>query len=232
MKENMKNYWKKNGFYVVLATALVVVLCISGIAGYRSGMKDKLAAENAAEFSEAENVPEILAESMEAAAANGNKNGASAGAANGNAQEGNAPVAETFGEETEMVWPVEGDVLKPFSTDTTVYFETLDQYKCNPAMLIKADVNQEVVAGFGGTVESVTEDSIHGMAVTVDMGGGYKAVYGQMKDLNVKEGDVIVKGQALGNIAEPTKYFTEEGSHLYFSLTRDDVPVNPQDYLA
>ena len=94
----MKNYWKKNGFYVVLATALVVVLCISGIAGYRSGMKDKLAAENAAEFSEAENVPEILAESMEAAAANGNKNGASAGAANGNAQEANAPVAETFGE--------------------------------------------------------------------------------------------------------------------------------------
>ena len=53
----MKNYWKKNGFYVVLATALVVVLCISGIAGYRSGMRDKLAAENAAEFSEAENVP-------------------------------------------------------------------------------------------------------------------------------------------------------------------------------
>lgn len=59
---------------------------------------------------------------MEAAAANGNKNGASAGAANGNAQEANAPVAETFGEETEMVWPVEGDVLKPFSTDNNGLF--------------------------------------------------------------------------------------------------------------
>lgn len=39
-----------------------------------------------------------------------------------------------------------------------------------------------------GTVESVTEDSVNGTMITVDMGNGYKAVYGQMKDVNVKEG--------------------------------------------
>ena len=99
-------------------------------------------------------------------------------------------------------------------------------------MLIKADVNQEVVASFGGNIESVTEDSVNGTVVTVNMGNGYKAVYGQMKDLTVKEGDTIVKGQALGNVSEPTKYFTEEGCHLYFSLTKDEAPVNPQDYLS
>ena len=63
------------------------------------------------------------------------------------------------------------------------------------------------------------------------MGNGYKAIYGQMKDLGVKEGDKIVKGQAIGNVAQPTKYFAEEGSHLYFGMTKDDTPVNPQDYL-
>lgn len=228
MKENMKSYWKKNGFYVVLTAALVIVLCVSGIAGYRSGMKDKLVAENAAEFSEAENAPEVLGESMEEAAENAGESGIQTG----KTQEANASVTETFGEKAEMVWPVEGEVMKPFSADTTVYFETLDQYKCNPAMLIKADVNQEVVAAFGGTVESVAEDSVNGTVITVDMGDGYKAVYGQMKDVNVKEGDAVVKGQAIGNVAEPTKYFTEEGSHLYFSLTKDEAPVNPQDYLA
>lgn len=232
MKENMKSYWKKNGFYVVLTAALVIVLCVSGIAGYRSGMKDKRVAENAAEFSEAENVPEVLGESMEEAVANAGESGTQIGEMTGKTQEANASVAETFGEKAEMVWPVEGEVMKPFSADTTIYFETLDQYKCNPAMLIKADVNQEVVAAFGGTVESVAEDSVNGMVITVDMGDGYKAVYGQMKDVNVKEGDAIVKGQAIGNVAEPTKYFTEEGSHLYFSLTKDEAPVNPQDYLA
>ena len=131
-----------------------------------------------------------------------------------------------------MVWPVQGEILKEFSPDKTIYFETLDQYKCNPALLIKADVNQEVVAGFGGTVETITEDSVNGTTVTVDMGNGYKAVYGQMKDVNVKEGDAVVKGQAIGNVAQPTKYFTEEGSHLYFGMTKDNTPVNPQDYLG
>ena len=40
-----------------------------------------------------------------------------------------------------------------------------------------------------------------------------------------------MKGQALGNVAQPTKYFSEEGSHLYFAMTKDDEPVNPQEYM-
>lgn len=88
------------------------------------------------------------------------------------AEAANATVAETFGDDAKMVWPVEGEILKEFSADKTIYFETLDQYKCNPVILIKADVNQEVVAAFGGTVESITEDSVNGMVLTVDMGNG------------------------------------------------------------
>ena len=233
MKERFKKFWKQNGFYTVLTGALVVVLSISGIAGYRSGIRDKSTADkgiqntakNAAEFEQAgldlakdvnseadqaDSTLETKAEDLEAA---------------------NASVAETLGDGAKMVMPTEGDVLKPFSMDATIYFETLDQYKCNPAMLIKADVNQEVVASFGGKVESVKEDAVNGTMITVDMGNGYKAMYGQMKDIGIKEGDSIVKGQALGNVAQPTKYFSEEGSHLYFGMTKDDEPVNPQDYL-
>ena len=221
MKERIKKFWKQNGFYTVLTGALVVVLSISGIAGYRSGIKDKNTEDNVAQniaqntaekVSDPTNNPtdEKMAEDSEAA---------------------NADVAETFGEEAQMVMPTEGDVLKPFSMDTTIYFDTLDQYKCNPAMLIKADVNQEVVASFGGKVESVAEDAVNGSMIIVDMGNGYKAIYGQMKDIGVKEGDTIVKGQVIGNVAQPTKYFAEEGSHLYFGMTKEDAPVNPQDYL-
>ena len=233
MKERFKKFWKQNGFYTVLTGALVVVLSISGIAGYRSGIRDKSTADkgiqntakNAAEFEQAgldlakdvnseadqaDSTLETKAEDLEAA---------------------NASVAETLGDGAKMVMPTEGDVLKPFSMDATIYFETLDQYKCNPAMLIKADVNQEVVASFGGKVESVKENAVNGTMITVDMGNGYKAMYGQMKDIGIKEGDSIVKGQALGNVAQPTKYFSEEGSHLYFGMTKDDEPVNPQDYL-
>ena len=222
MKENLKNYWKRNGFYMVLTAALVLVLGISGIAGYRSGMKDRMDAQNAAEFYQAQNdVPEVSEEEKEAVEQ----------AVAESVAEANAQAAETFGEETKMVWPVKGDILKEYSMDKTIYFETLDQYKCNPALFIKADVNQEVTAAFSGTVESVQEDSVNGMVVTVDMGNGYKVFYGQMKDLEVEEGGPVVKGQAIGNVAQPTKYFSEEGSHLYFGMTKDGEPVDPMNYL-
>ena len=218
MKERIKNYWKRNGFTTVFMSALVIVLCMSGISGYRSGKKEKETAQNAAEFAQVEQeaVPSISNEENKETEA---------------AEIANAEVSETFGEGETLVKPTEGDVLMPFSMDTTIYYETLDQYKCNPAMLIKADVNQEVVAAYGGKVTSIMEDHVNGTLLIVDMGNGYKAVYGQMKDISVKEGDSIVKGQALGNVAEPTHYFSKEGSHLYFGLTKDDVPVNPQNFM-
>jgi len=32
-------------------------------------------------------------------------------------------------------------------------------------------------------------------------------------------------------VGEPTKYYTLEGSNLYFQLLKDDDPVNPMDFL-
>ena len=233
MKERIKKFWKQNGFYTVLTGALVVVLSISGIAGYRSGIRDKNTADNGIQNT-AQNAAEFEQAGLDLAENVNNESNQADSTSETKAEDleaANASVAETLGDGAKMVMPTEGDILKPFSMDATIYFETLDQYKCNPAMLIKADVNQEVVASFGGKVESVKEDAVNGTVITVDMGNGYKAMYGQMKDIGVKEGDSIVKGQALGNVAQPTKYFSEEGSHLYFGMTKDDEPVNPQDYL-
>ena len=227
MKERLQKFWKKNGFAMVLMSPLLVVVAVSGIAGYRDGQKGKATEQNAAKFAQVEGCSEGTVENMSGQTSdiqNVSNNQTE------DAEAANADVAETFGEEVEMVIPTEGDVLKPFSMDTTIYYETLDQYKCNPAMLIQADVNQEVVAAFGGKVESISEDRVNGIMIKVDMGNGYKATYAQMKDVGVKEGDVIAKGQVLGNVAEPTSYFSEEGSHLYFALTKDDVPVDPSEY--
>ena len=47
----------------------------------------------------------------------------------------------------------------------------------------------------------------------------------------VKEGDMVNTGALLGYVSEPTKYYTLEGSNLYFQLLRDGEPVNPMNYL-
>ena len=131
----------------------------------------------------------------------------------------------------KLAWPVTGNVIIPYSMDTTVYFETLDHYQCNPALYIKADVGSPVKAVYGGTVSSVTENDRYGHMITIDMGNGYKMSYGQLGDITFEKGDVVETGAQLGTIAEPTDYFMLEGSHLYMKMTLNGKEVNPTEYL-
>jgi len=136
-----------------------------------------------------------------------------------------------FNEGTLLNLPVSGKILIPYSMDKTVYFSTLDSYRCNPAVMIEAAVDTPVTVVANSQVASVTEDAITGTTVTVDMGNGYQAVYGQLKDVNVEQGQTVESGTAIANINTPTKYFTKEGSNLYFALKKDGSPIDPSLYL-
>ena len=84
---------------------------------------------------------------------------------------------------------------------------------------------------FGDEVKLLIEnDEVTGCTVTVDLGDGYEAVYGQLKELNFAKGDYVEAGHVLGYVGEPTKYFTVEGSNLYFELDKDGTPVDPVAY--
>lgn len=131
----------------------------------------------------------------------------------------------------KLIWPVTGNVIIPYSMDTTVYFETLDQYQCNPALYLKADKGTAVKAIYGGTVSSVTENNRHGKMLTIDMGNSYKMTYGQLDQVTLKKGDVVETGAQIGTVADPTDYFLLEGSHLYIKMTKNGKEVNPTDYL-
>ena len=47
----------------------------------------------------------------------------------------------------------------------------------------------------------------------------------------VSQGDIVESGAVLGYVSEPTKYYTKEGSNLYFEMTKDETPVDPILYL-
>ena len=136
-------------------------------------------------------------------------------------------VANAYNEGGALVWPVEGEVILPFSMDTTVYFKTLRSYRCNPGILIAAEEGENVLAAYEGVVESVSEDKEHGTTVTVIMGNGYKAIYGQLMNVTVAKGDTITTAQNIGEAAAPSSYYTEEGTHVFFELMKNGVPINP-----
>ena len=66
--------------------------------------------------------------------------------------------------------------------------------------------------------------------MTVDLGDGYEAVYGQLKEPNFAKGDYVEAGHVVGFVAEPTKYYSVEGSNLYFALRKDGAPVDPVEF--
>ena len=136
-----------------------------------------------------------------------------------------------FSKDDLILWPVDGNVLLNYSMDQTVYFATLDQYKYNPALIISGEVVDEVMAVHKGIVSSVEESAQTGRTVTLEMGNGYEAIYGQLKDVKVKEGAYVGQGQIIGSLNEPTKYYSVEGCNLYFQMLKDGEPVNPLEYL-
>lgn len=133
----------------------------------------------------------------------------------------------SFKEDEGISWPVSGKVILGFSMDHTIYFPTLASYKCNPAMVIGAEVGTEVTNAAKGVVTSIVDDVETGLTITTDIGSEYNLVYGQLKDVKVEVGDIVEEGALLGTIAEPTKYYVIEGSNLYFKVVRDNEAINP-----
>ena len=137
----------------------------------------------------------------------------------------------SFSADTDMTWPVNGNILLDYNMDQTIYFPTLDQYKLNPAISVQAAEGAPVLASVPGTVYSIEENAQTGTTVTMEIGSGYQAIYGQLKDLEVAEGDTVAEGAVIGYIAAPTKYYSSEGSNLYFAMKENGEPVDPIAYL-
>ena len=136
-----------------------------------------------------------------------------------------------FTESSLMEWPVNGQVVIDYSMDNTVYFPTLNVYKTNPGIVISAEVGTPVAAVANGQILSISENEETGITVTVDMGNGYQAVYGQLKDVPFQAEEYVTAGGVLGYVSEPTKYYTQEGPNLYFALRKDDTTLDPLQYL-
>ena len=136
-----------------------------------------------------------------------------------------------FTENSLMELPVRVTVLIDYNMNETVYYPTLDQYRVSPAIAVQAVEDAPVYAAADGQVLSVEQDACTGTTVTMELGNGYQAVYGQLKDLTVEAGDSVKEGEVIGNINSPTKYYSVEGPNLYFAVKKDGVPVDPFEYL-
>ena len=116
----------------------------------------------------------------------------------------------TYNGTSKLTWPIKGNIILPYSVNSTIYFESLDQYRINKGILIAAE---------------------YGQTVLMDLGNEYTVLYGQLKDIRVKEGTMVNAGEVIAKVAEPTSYYTLEGTNLYFQMEKDKKSVDPLKYL-
>ncbi|MGF7145181.1 murein DD-endopeptidase MepM/ murein hydrolase activator NlpD [Anaerotaenia torta] len=135
----------------------------------------------------------------------------------------------SFDVDRGLMWPVQGNIIMDYSMDHTIYYATLMRYQCNPALIIDAEVGTEVKAAAAGKVTAVDLNNEEtGVTVTMDIGDGYSVVYGQLaQDMSLEVGDLVEEGEVIGTINAPTKYYSVEGSNLYFMVKENDQTINP-----
>ena len=126
-----------------------------------------------------------------------------------------APPLSFSAETDQLLWPIAGNILMDYSMDKTVYFSTLDQYKYNPAIIIEGSVDQNVLSAASGKVISIENVDETGTTITMDIGSGYQVIYGQIKE----------------PVVQPTRFYSKEGSNLYFQVLKDGESINPKELL-
>ena len=72
-----------------------------------------------------------------------------------------------------------------------------------------------------------------GYTVVIRHDGGYLTRYASLsRDIPVKSGDTVSAGQVIGYVGDTALVETTLGSHIHFSVTHQDEPMNPADFLA
>lgn len=249
MRDKMNHMFKDKGFFVLLVLGLLTIVAAAGVFTIQRGSgresspylempgPDLIAREETKEEEQIAGASDAAAAETEAQLAKaetkeertnvGSDLAAEAGAGNSAA----TPLVLDFSDASKMLWPVRGNVLLDYSMDQTIYFPTLDQYKCNPGIVIQSEVSAPVAAPANARVLEVGSNEEIGNFVSMDLGNGYSAVCGQLKEVCAVEGEYLTAGQTIGYVSEPTKYYSVEGVNVFFELKHGDETLDPISYM-
>ena len=129
--------------------------------------------------------------------------------------------------------PVSGDTISGYSMDCLSYNETTRDWRVHNGVDIAAEDGTQVLSAADGEVESVFEDDTYGHTVVIRHNGGYTTRYSSLAEtILVKPGDTVTLGQAIGYVGATALVETVLGSHVHFSVTYQDAPMDPAEFLA
>ncbi len=92
-----------------------------------------------------------------------------------------------------------------------------------------APYGSPVMAAAGGVVSVAERHSEYGNMIDIDHDNGLTTRYGHLSKILVKAGDVVLKGQKIGELGQTGR---ATGPHLHFEVRENSVPLNPNRFLS
>lgn len=225
------NFFKKEGFYVILFICLCIVATVAAVTS-RTNKANKKSPVVQEQAKEQDRGASVVAEGPSVDYP---------GAALVNRQpspsitvpkDGAAAVSGKV--DTTFAKPVEGTLARAYSEDP-VWSDTTETYRPNFGIDIKADLGKTVSAVLDGKVEEVTDSKEgYGKQVVINHQNGLKTVYANL-DANdlIAVGKTVKKGDKIGKVGNTTLRTSYEkyGSHLHFAVMNSKGYVNPANYV-
>ena len=129
--------------------------------------------------------------------------------------------------------PVSGEEISAYSMEALSYNETTRDWRVHNGVDYGAEAGTPVLAAADGTVTAVKEDDLMGCTLVLRHSGGYETTYSglaQMPELAV--GETVELGEQIGEVGTSALAETALGPHVHFSVTYQDMPMNPEDFLS
>ena len=146
--------------------------------------------------------------------------------------EGTVPQATVTRKPLQTAAPVEGEIVVVYAMDSLGYNPTTRDWRVHNGVDIAAEEGAKVCAAADGTVYTVYEDDTMGMTVVIRHQDGYITKYASLaSEVTVKAGDTVTMGQQIGYVGNTALLENAIGDHIHFSVTRNDEPVDPAEFL-
>ena len=129
--------------------------------------------------------------------------------------------------------PVAGEQIFDYSMEALSYNQTTRDWRVHNGVDLAAESGAQVCAAADGEVYTVYEDDTLGHTVVIRHTGGYTTRYSSLAEtIAVKPGDAVTMGQLIGYAGDSAIVESTLGSHVHFSVSHQDTPMDPAEFLA
>ncbi|MBI5665381.1 MAG: peptidoglycan DD-metalloendopeptidase family protein [Nitrospirae bacterium] len=124
-----------------------------------------------------------------------------------------------------LSWPVDGELVPRYDKNSELPTGTS---ALKSGIEIKAKPESEVEAVAGGRVVYTGIYEGYGFVVIIDHGDGYHTLYGNISEISLAKGNIVIQGSRVGR---PVKSMTLNVPSLYFEIRYKGRPVDPMGWL-